>query len=120
MIVVLVGAVYFRSNNLNQAHYILHQMFLAPEPLSVPNWMASTIPSDIPIGTFTLFSEMKDTVLCLVWTAALGCFALVVPVPAANPEKLVPSHAKAFAMASMAWLIIAFIGHPRTFLYFAF
>lgn len=120
MTVVVIGAVYFRSNDLAQAHYILHQMFLAWEPLSVPGWMSSFLPFYVPIGTFTLFSELRDTVYCLTWTALLACLSVLLPAIAANPEGLVPSRAKAVAMAGMVWLIVGFIGEPRTFLYFAF
>jgi len=120
MIVVLIGAVYFRANDLGQAHYILHQMFLAWGPLSIPAWMSSLLPFNIPVGTFTLFAELKNTVYCLTWTALLACLAVRLPVLAANPEALLPSRSKAVAMASMVWLIAGFIGEPRTFLYFAF
>lgn len=120
MIVVLIGAVYFRSNDLGQAHYILHQMFIAWEPFSVPSWMSSILPFNIPVGTFTLFSELKNTVYCLTWTALLAYLAVGLPALAADPEALSPSPMKAVAMAGMAWLIVGFIGEPRTFLYFAF
>jgi len=39
---------------------------------------------------------------------------------AANPLEVVPTRFNAVAVAGMAWLIIGFIGAPRTFLYFAF
>jgi alginate O-acetyltransferase complex protein AlgI len=120
MIVVLIGAVYFRSNDLGQAHYILHQMFMAWEPFSVPSWMSSILPSNIPVGPFTLFSELKNTIYCLTWTALLAYLAVRLRPLAANPETLSPSPMKAVAMAGMAWLIAGFIGEPRTFLYFAF
>ena len=120
MLVVLIGAVYFRANDLGQAHYILHQMFMASEPLSVPNWLASQLPFELPVGTFTLFSELRDTMYCLAWTAVLACLSVTLPPLAARPQDLVPSRVQAVAMAGMAWLIIGFIGAPRTFLYFAF
>ena len=50
----------------------------------------------------------------------LGILAITLPPLAANPEALMPSRTKATAMAAMVWLIIGFIGEPRTFLYFAF
>ena len=120
MVVVLVGAAYFRAEDLTQAHYILHQMFLAWEPLSVPGWLATLLPFHVPVGTFTLFSELRETVYCLVWTVLLGYLAVTLPTLAANPLDIVPTRTKALAMASMAWLIVGFIGAPRTFLYFAF
>lgn len=120
MLVVLIGAVYFRANDLGQAHYILHQMFMASEPLSVPNWLASQLPFELPVGTFTLFSELRDTMYCLAWTAVLACLSVTLPPLAARPQDLVPSRVQAVAMAGLAWLIIGFIGEPRTFLYFAF
>jgi alginate O-acetyltransferase complex protein AlgI len=122
MVVVVIGAVYFRSNDLAQAHYILHQMFMAwGGPVSVPNWVAPFLPFQLPVGTFTLFAELKDTVYCLAWTGLLaGLSVLLPPLAAANPETLAPSPAKAIAMAGMTWLIVGFIGEPQTFLYFAF
>lgn len=120
MLVVVIGAVYFRANDVSQAHYILHQMFMPAEPLSVPTWLATLWPEGLATGTFTLFAELRDTVYCLAWIALLGSLALTLPPIAANPLELVPSRGKAAAMAGMAWLIVGFIGEPRTFLYFAF
>jgi D-alanyl-lipoteichoic acid acyltransferase DltB (MBOAT superfamily) len=120
ILVVLVGAVYFRANDLGQAHYILHQMFLASEPLSVPRWLAPLLPFDLPVGAFTLFSEMRETMICLAWMVTLGALSLMLPPLAAHPLDVAPTRIKAVAVAGMAWLIIGFIGAPRTFLYFAF
>jgi alginate O-acetyltransferase complex protein AlgI len=120
MLVVVIGAVYFRSNDLSQAHYIIHQMFWPSSPLSVPNWLGAMLPLNLPVGTFTLFSEFKDTVYCLTWTALLAGLSVGLPPLAANPQEIVPNLGKAAAMAAMTWLTIGFIGAPRTFLYFAF
>jgi alginate O-acetyltransferase complex protein AlgI len=120
MLVVLVGAVYFRSDDLAQAHYILQQMFVPSNGPSVPDWLASLLPMRLPIGTFTLFSNFRDTVYCLTWTALLAPLSVLLPSLAADPEAIVPSRAKAMALATAAWLIIGIIGEPRTFLYFAF
>jgi alginate O-acetyltransferase complex protein AlgI len=121
MLVTIVGLVYFRSHDLAQAHYILHQMFLAPEPLSVPMWLSSMLPTlELPIRTFTLFGDLRSSVYCLYWVGLLAVLAAVLPAPAANPEALLPSRPKAFAVGAMVWLIAGLIGEPRTFLYFAF
>jgi D-alanyl-lipoteichoic acid acyltransferase DltB (MBOAT superfamily) len=119
MIVVLVGAVYFRSNNLAQAHYILQQMFV-PTHASVPEWLASLLPMRLPIETFTLFSNFRDTVYCLTWTGLLAVLSVLLPPLAADPETILPSRAKAVILAAAVWLIIGMIDEPRTFLYFAF
>jgi alginate O-acetyltransferase complex protein AlgI len=120
MLVTIVGLVYFRSQDLTQAHYILHQMFLPPEPLSIPTWASSIIPLDLPIRTFSFLGDMRSAVYCFYWIALLGTLAVVLPALAANPQSLSPSLPKAFVMASMVWLIGGLIGEPRTFLYFAF
>ena len=120
ILVVLVGAVYFRANDLGQAHYILHQMFMASEPLSVPRWLAPLLPFDLPVGAFTLFSELRETMICLTWMVTLGALSVTLPPLAAHPLDVAPTRIKAVAVAGMAWLIIGFIGAPRTFLYFAF
>jgi alginate O-acetyltransferase complex protein AlgI len=121
MIAVLVSLVYFRSSTLTQAHYLIHQMFIPAEPLSVPSWAASLLPSlRLPTGAFTLFSELKDSVYCFAWTAVLAGLALTFPPISARPRELAPSYSLAFVAAGMAWLIVGFIDQPRTFLYFAF
>jgi len=120
MLVVLVGAVYFRSNDLAQAHYVLQQMFLLSNGPSVPDWLASWLPMRLPIGTYTLFSNFRDTVYCLAWTALLALLSVRLPPLAADSEAIVPSRTKAVALAAAAWLIVGMIGEPRTFLYFAF
>ncbi len=120
MTVVLVGAVYFRSSNLAQAHYILHQMFVPASGLSVPGWFASLLPIRLPIGTFTLFSDFQNTVYCFAWTVLLAALSVLLPPLAADPEAIVPSQAKATILAAAVWLIMGTIGEPRTFLYFAF
>ena len=122
MLVVAIGMAYFRSDDLTQAHYILHQMFMASEPLSVPAWLASWLPFEPPIGTFTLFAEPRATVYCLGWTAVLAYLAVALPPLAARPLELELSRVKvvAVAVAGTVALIAAVIGTPRAFLYFAF
>jgi D-alanyl-lipoteichoic acid acyltransferase DltB (MBOAT superfamily) len=121
MVTVLVGLVYFRSNDLAQAHYILHQMFMPSEPLlSIPRWLAEALPFDLPISTFTLFDGPMSSAYCLFWIVVLACLAVLLPPLAAAPEALAPSWRSAFATAAMIWLIAGLIGEPRTFLYFAF
>jgi D-alanyl-lipoteichoic acid acyltransferase DltB (MBOAT superfamily) len=120
MIVVLIGAVYFRANSLAQAHYILQQMFVPAHQLSVPGWLASLLPMNLPIGTFTLFSDFQNTVYCFAWTVLLAALSVLLPPLAAEPEAIAPSHAKAVMLAAAVWLIVGMIGEPRTFLYFAF
>jgi D-alanyl-lipoteichoic acid acyltransferase DltB (MBOAT superfamily) len=121
MLTVLVGLVYFRSNDLAQAHYVLHQMFMPSESLlSVPAWAASLLPFDLPVHTFTLFAELRHSTYCVFWIVLLGCLAGLLPPLAADPAALAPSRRTAFAAAAMIWLIAGLIGEPRTFLYFAF
>jgi alginate O-acetyltransferase complex protein AlgI len=121
MLTVLVGLVYFRSNDLAQAHYVLHQMFMPSEPLlTVPAWLAAMLPFDLPVHTFTLFPELRHATYCAFWIVLLGCLALLLPPLAAEPEALMPTRRTAFAAAAMIWLIAGLIGEPRTFLYFAF
>jgi D-alanyl-lipoteichoic acid acyltransferase DltB (MBOAT superfamily) len=121
MLTVLIGLVYFRSNDLAQAHYILRQMFMPSESLlSAPVWLASVLPFDLPVHTFTLFAELRHTAYCLFWIALLAFLAGTLPAPAAAPEKLLLLPRTAYATAAMIWLIVALIGEPRTFLYFTF
>jgi alginate O-acetyltransferase complex protein AlgI len=121
MLTVLVGLVYFRSNDLAQAHYILHQMFMPTESfLTVPAWVASALPFDLPVHTFTLFAEVRHSTYCVFWIVLLALLAGILPPLAANPEALLPSRRVAYATAAMVWLIAGLIGEPRTFLYFAF
>jgi alginate O-acetyltransferase complex protein AlgI len=120
MLVTIVGLVYFRSQDLAQAHYILHQMFLAPDALSVPTWASSYVPLDLPVRTYSFLGDLRSALYCFYWIALLGILAVTLPPLAANPQSLQPSMPKAFAMTSMMWLIAGLIGEPRTFLYFAF
>jgi alginate O-acetyltransferase complex protein AlgI len=121
MLTVLVGLVYFRSNDLTQAHYILHQMFMPSEPLlSVPAWLAYRLPFDLPIQVFTLFDGVRHTAYLLFLIVLLGGLAVLLPPLGATPEALAPWRRGAFATAAMIWLIVSMIDEPRTFLYFAF
>ena len=120
MLVTIIGLVYFRAQDLSQAHYILHQMFWPAEALSVPTWAASMLPFDLPIRTFSFLGDLRSALYCFYWIALLSILAVVMPAVAAKPQALVPSVPKAFTVASMAWLIAGLIGEPRTFLYFAF
>jgi hypothetical protein len=121
MLTVLIGLVYFRSNDLTQAHYVLHQMFMPSEPLlSVPAWLAYHLPFDLPLNVFTLFDGLRQSVYCVLWIALLAALAATLPAFAAAPESLMPSRPRAYAMAAMIWLTMSMIGEPRTFLYFAF
>ena len=120
MLVTIVGLVYFRAQDLSQAHYILQQMFWPTEPLSVPTWASTILPFNLPIRTFSFLGDLRSALYCFYWIALLSILAAVMPAVAAKPGSLSPSVPKAFAVASMAWLIAGLIGEPRTFLYFAF
>jgi hypothetical protein len=121
MLTVLVGLVYFRSNDLAQAHYVLHQMFMPSESLlSVPVWLAYHLPFDLPVYVFTIFDGLRMTVYCLTWIALLASLAATLPPVAAAPEAVLPSRRHAYAMAAMIFLTASMIGEPRSFLYFAF
>jgi alginate O-acetyltransferase complex protein AlgI len=121
MLTVLVGLVYFRSNDLAQAHYVLHQMFMPSEPLlSVPPWLAERLPFDLPTRTYFLFDGLRLFASHMLWIAVLGCLAGALPPLAAEPEALAPTRRMAYATAVMLLLSIGFLGQPRTFLYFAF
>src|SRR5262249_4886405 len=121
MLTVLIGLVYFRSSDLTQAHYILHQMFMPSEPLlSVPPWAAERLPFDLPTGTFFLFGRIKYFAYCLFLVALLSYLAATLPPLAVEPESLAPSRRIAYATAAMILVSIGLIDEPRTFLYFAF
>jgi hypothetical protein len=121
MLTVLVGLVYFRSNDLAQAHYILHQMFMPSESLlSVPPWLAERLPFNLPTHTFFVFDGLRLFAYHLLWIVVLACLAVTLPPLAAEPDSLVPSRRMAWTAAAMLLLSIGFIGEPRTFLYFAF
>jgi hypothetical protein len=121
MLTVLVGLVYFRSNDLAQAHYILHQMFMPSESLlTVPPWVAERLPFDLPTTTFFLFDGLRLFAGCVFWIVLLGCLAGLLPPLAADPAALAPSRRIAYATAAMLLLTAGLVGEPRTFLYFAF
>jgi alginate O-acetyltransferase complex protein AlgI len=121
MLTVLISLVYFRSNNLAQAHYVLHQMFMPSESLlSAPLWLADRLHLDLPIHTFVLFDGGVAFVSCVFWIVLLGCLACLLPPLAADPATLVPSRRTAYATATLILLSIGLIDEPRTFLYFAF
>jgi alginate O-acetyltransferase complex protein AlgI len=121
MLTVLIGLIYFRSADLAQAHYVLHQMFMPSEPLlSVPPWLAYWMPFDFPIHTFILFDGIRQSSFCLFWIILLACLAVTLPPIGEAPETLMPSRRIAYATAVMILLSIGLVGEPRTFLYFAF
>jgi hypothetical protein len=82
--------------------------------------LASVLPFDLPVHTFTLFAELRHSTYCVFWIVLLALLAGILPPLAASPEALVPSRRVACATAAMIWLIAGLIGEPRTFLYFAF
>ena len=86
---------------------------MASEPLSVPRWLAWRLPFGLPVGAVTLFSELRETMIC-------GCLSLTPPPLAASLLDVAPTRIKAVAVAGTASLIAGFIGAPRTSLYFAF
>ena len=95
-------------------------MFMASEPLSVPRWLAWRLPFGLPVGAVTLFSELRETMICLAWAVIFGCLSLTPPPLAASLLDVAPTRIKAVAVAGTASLIAGFIGAPRTSLYFAF
>jgi D-alanyl-lipoteichoic acid acyltransferase DltB (MBOAT superfamily) len=121
MLTILVTLVYFRASSLEQAHYLLHQMFVVRGEIVVPDWLPAYLPFvKLPVASFSIFALAATTGRMIGWIAVLLPLSLIMPPLSASPERLVPSWRTAFAMAGMAWLVVGMIGQPHSFLYFAF
>jgi alginate O-acetyltransferase complex protein AlgI len=120
---ILVTLVYFRSTSLAQAHSIIHSMFVPTELLAVPPWALTYLPWNWVrehVASFSLFAEANNAAHLVIWILILGPLSLLLPPLSAHPERLQPTWRTSFAMASMGWLVLGFIGQPHSFLYFAF
>ncbi len=120
MIVVLIGNVFFRSQNLTQALSMLKSMFL-PGQFSLPLWaegVATRI--GLPVQFYQVFQAANFTAHYVGLLLLLAPLAILLPNPSVQPTKTNPSYRTAFAVAAMLWLTMGWIGEPRTFLYFQF
>ena len=123
MVTILVTLVYFRAGTLAQAHGILRAMFVPTDLVAVPPWVLTywdSVWMRAHVASFSLFDQAANTVHMLGWIRFLGPLSLLLPPFSAFPDKLQPTWRMSFAMASMAWLVLGFIGQPHSFLYFAF
>jgi D-alanyl-lipoteichoic acid acyltransferase DltB (MBOAT superfamily) len=120
---ILVTLVYFRSTSLAQAHAMLKSMFVPTDLFTVPAWVLTYIHSPAlrdHVASYSIFAEASTTVHMIAWIVVLGPLSMLLPPLSAYPDKLKPTWSMGFAMASMTWLVLGFIGQPHSFLYFAF
>jgi D-alanyl-lipoteichoic acid acyltransferase DltB (MBOAT superfamily) len=120
MATILVTLVYFRSGSLQQAHAMLHAMFW-PGQIQLPLW-ASALANRLGLHTafYPIFEAATFTTRYLGLLVLLAPLAILLPNPAAQPLRVVPSFRTAFAIAAAIWLTLGWLGEPRTFLYFQF
>ena len=97
-------------------------MFLAWEPLSVPGLAGDLAPVRRRSVPSRCSPSRELRVYCLGWTVVLAYLAVALPPLAARPLEIELTRAKvvAIAVAGTVALIVAVIGAPRAFLYFAF
>ncbi len=120
-VTILITLVYFRSANLAQANYILHQMFVPQDLFAAPSWVTEKLPRlHLATADFELFAEPRQTADMLVWIAILGPLSMLLPPLSSRPDDLRPSWPMALAAAGMAVLVLGLIDQPHSFLYFAF
>jgi alginate O-acetyltransferase complex protein AlgI len=120
MLVVLVSFVYFRAASVADAHAIL-AAFVSPGALVLPNWLSwLSSPLGLPWATLVVFTTGVFTIKFMSWVAALGVLSLVMPNPAKNYDRLVPTPLLAVVSALLAWIILGWLDEPQTFLYFQF
>jgi alginate O-acetyltransferase complex protein AlgI len=119
-ITILVTLVYFRSESVTQAHYMLKTMFL-PGRIDLPLWAADIAARlHMQVSYFEVFQAANFTLRFIGILILLAPLSVLLPNPAAQPFKLTPSFRTAFAVAAMVWLTLGWLGEPRTFLYFQF
>jgi alginate O-acetyltransferase complex protein AlgI len=121
MLTVLVTLVYFRSQTLGQADYMLHQMFFPDRLLVAPQWLAGHLPHlTVPTAPFLVLADAQQSLYLVLLILLLAPLSVLIPAFSAKPEGVNPSWRRAFAVAAMSWLVVGLIGEPRSFLYFAF
>lgn len=120
-LVVLVGHAYFRSGSIEQAHAILHAMFVPDHFFVLPLWAESFAkPLGIPVAFFDVFQASNFTANFVGLMVLLSVMAALIPNIVARPFTIAPSYRTALALALMLWLTAGWIGEQRTFLYFQF
>jgi alginate O-acetyltransferase complex protein AlgI len=119
-ITILVTLVYFRSESLAQAHYMLKTMFW-PDRIDLPLWAADIAAKlHMQANYFDVFQAANFTLRFIAILIVLAPLSVLLPNPSAQPFKVEPTFRTAFAVAAMAWLTLGWLGEPRTFLYFQF
>jgi len=119
-ITILITLVYFRADSLAHAHAMLRAMFLPPQ-VSLPLWAAGIAGHlGLPVTYFEVFQAANFTAHYVFLLLLLAPLSVLIPNPAKNPVSVKPTFATAFAIGSMLWLTLGWLGEPRTFLYFQF
>lgn len=120
MLTVMVSFVYFRAESLADAHHILLLM-VSPSEFFLPNWLSGVADGlGFEWRTLSFFATGSYTVKLVFWVALLGILSLVMPNPAADPDKLRPSWGLALISGGMMWLSFALLDRPQAFIYFQF
>jgi alginate O-acetyltransferase complex protein AlgI len=120
MLTVLISLVYFRAASVADAHAIL-ATFFSPGALVLPNWLSwMSVPLGLPWATLVVFTTGVFTIKFITWVAALGVLSLVMPNPAKDYDRLVPTPFLAVISAVLVWMVLGWLDEPRTFLYFQF
>lgn len=120
MLTILVTLVYFRSESIAQAHYILKTMFL-PGSIALPLW-ANTIAERLGMHVtfFEIFQASNFTAHYLFLLVLFAPLSVLLPNPAMKPLTIKPTKTMALVIAAMLWPTLGWLGDQRTFLYFQF
>jgi len=120
MICVLVSFVYFRAENLDQAHAFLGSMVNITN-LKLPAFLAGLSPRiGIPWTEMLLFNSGTFTVKMVAWMVFAALFFYFLPNYGKDQKKIQPSFSFAMLVGLLLWIAIAWIDEPKTFIYFQF
>ena len=119
-IVILISLVYFRSESLAQANYLLKTMFM-PARIDLPLW-ADGLAAKLHMHAsyFEVFQAANFSLRYFGILVLLTPLSVLLPNLALAPLKTQPTLRNAFYVAAIAWLTLGWLGEPRTFLYFQF
>ena len=120
MMVVVISLVYFRAENLADAHKMLAIM-ASPQNIVLPSWLAElAVKLDLPWHTLTLFSSGSYTLRMTLWLIILFALSILMQNPAKSPKQVAPSWRNAYLTASYLLLSFGLLDRPQAFVYFQF
>ena len=115
-----IGQAFFRAQTTAQGWQIVGAM-LSPWQIRLPEFMSGAAARlGLPVARYEFLTGATFTLDLAVWMALGLALVFALPNPSADTKLMRPTFRLACYASAMAWLVVTYLGAPRTFIYFQF